>query len=360
MLSVRALVALIMTVLLAGCGGAGGVVFDPATPGVVWSRARDDDLERGVLNAVAVGGPGLVAVGQDRAEGRWDWAGVWVSEDGFDWTRTSLDEATFGGEGTLTINSVVAGGPGLVAVGVHGTDSDPIRSRDDGVVWVSPDGYNWTRVWDEDLSGAWLSCVTVGGPGLVAVGSGVWVSEDGYDWTRIRGEAAPDTSDISAVTAGGPGLVAVGFEGVWLSEDGYAWTLVDLPPDGQHLPPLEWGLVAGGPGLVAVGTGHGVPGLLTSHPPTRAFGWVSTDGRNWTRGPIGEDGAWVSAVAVGGPGLVAVGSSVWLSADGQNWSHPDDLPYDLDELRSVVAFGPHVIAVGGRYHTAIWVSPPPG
>ena len=75
------------------------------------------------------GGPGLVAIGM---EGYCDdlvcpetahgyVPVVWTSVDGLTWSRVPHDEAVFGqGDDSLRLGSVVAGGPGLVAVGRGG------------------------------------------------------------------------------------------------------------------------------------------------------------------------------------------------------------------------------------------------
>jgi hypothetical protein len=98
--------------------------------------------------SVTVGGPGLVAVG-------WDWSGgdidaaVWTSPDGVTWSRVPHDESIFGGPGFQEILSVAVGGPGLVAVGLDEAGGDR-----DAVVWTSPDGITWSRVpHDESIFG---------------------------------------------------------------------------------------------------------------------------------------------------------------------------------------------------------------
>jgi hypothetical protein len=72
------------------------------------------------------------------------------------------------------MSSVTVGGPGLVAVGAEQTSGH-------AVVWTSPDGITWSRVPDDeavfvgtdrsDPNGQWMNGVTAGGPGLVAVGA---------------------------------------------------------------------------------------------------------------------------------------------------------------------------------------------
>ena len=91
---------------------------------------------------VTIGGPGFVAVGRqevctdlpepdesnsvqlDDARGidpvtvcSDRHAVVWTSVDGLSWSRVPHDEAIFGGADFYRMNSVIAGGPGLVAVG---------------------------------------------------------------------------------------------------------------------------------------------------------------------------------------------------------------------------------------------------
>ncbi len=114
--------------------------------------------------------------------------------------------------------SVTAGGPGLVAVGSDRTGNNP-----EAAVWTSPDGITWSRVptqWVRGRGGEEMLSVTVGGPGLVAVGhelsagvnAAVWTSSDGISWSRVPHDESVFGGQMHSVTAGGPGLVAVGWE----------------------------------------------------------------------------------------------------------------------------------------------------
>jgi hypothetical protein len=76
---------------------------------------------------VVAGGPGLVAVGFEHSGADGD-AAVWASTDGLVWSRVPRT-VVFGGSGDQQMFSVVAGGPGLVAVGIDFGDA---------AVWVSP------------------------------------------------------------------------------------------------------------------------------------------------------------------------------------------------------------------------------
>ena len=321
-------------------------------------------------------------------------AAVWTSADGLAWTRVPDDEAVFGGVGDQWMSSVVAGGPGLVAVGVDGTSGDL-----DAAVWTSTDGLTWARVPDDEavfggVGDQSMSSVVAGGPGLVAVGSdgangnaAVWTSADGLAWTRVPDDEAVfggvGYRAMWSVVAGGPGLVAVGEDAswsgsemeqhavVWTSTDGLAWAQVpdDEAAFGDARDRPMRSVVAGGPGLVAVGW----DGSEEPH----AVVWTSTDGLTWAPVPddesvFGNSGMYSAAAA--GPGLVAVGAdplrqhaAVWTSTDGTTWARvPDSEAISGNcAMISVVAWGSGLVAVGGeltddRWEAAVWVSPPDG
>ncbi|MGI9648141.1 MAG: hypothetical protein ACR2OI_06445, partial [Acidimicrobiia bacterium] len=320
-----------------------------------WTRVPQDEAVFGgertqVMWGVTVGGPGLVAVGWDGPD-----AAVWISLDGIDWLRVPHDETVFGG---ASMFDVTVGGPGLVAVGI--VDPVPVAggapggySGGDAAVWTSVDGITWSRVpHDDTVFGGFdfqsIRSVTAGGPGLVAVGahgvgpghnySLVWTSVDGITWSRIpHDDAVFGASEMEAVTVGGPGLVAVGTAilnddedqtaAVWISVDGITWSAV--PHDGAVFGGEFGGVTmnsvtVGGPGLVAAGDALSPNG-------TDAVVWTSVDGITWSRLPhdeavFGQDRTMWSVTA-GGPGLVAVGethgpslAAVWVSDDGITWS----------------------------------------
>jgi len=313
------------------------------------------------------------------------------------------DAASFNG---TAMYAVTAGGPGLVAVGANGLEyytregaadlggyegEAPVGTGD-AVVWTSPDGFTWSRV-PHDVAtfggdgGQQMFDVTVGGPGLVAVGrdgpvadgegnAAVWTSRDGFTWSRVAHDEAVFGGEgeqrMVSVTAGGSGLVAVGFdrpaeqgEGnavVWTSPDGFVWSRVphDEAVFGGDSRQMMLSVTTGGPGLVAVGTdGYSYLGnedphterpdeLATVALASDAAVWTSPDGFTWSRVPHDEDVFATSgkqypagaheeqmlSVTAGGPGLVAVGfdsvddcgwdSAVWTSPDGLNWSRVPD------------------------------------
>ena len=311
----------------------------------VWSRVPHDEAVFGeggpITYGVTAGGPGLVAVGSDGSDDGGLDAAVWTSPDGITWSRVPHDETTFSGGGDLVMRSVIAGGPGLVAVGSDWSGDDVVAA-----VWTSPDGITWSRVpHDESVFGGGgdqlMASVTAGGPGLVAVGSDylgdgagavVWTSPDGIAWSRVPHDEAvfggEHSPQMYGVTAGGPGLVAVGSDGgfravVWSSPDGITWSRVphDEPIFGGEGLPVMNSVTAGGPGLVAVGSDQPFDSANNN-----AAVWTSPDGITWSRVPhdeavFGGEGDYVMvSVTAGGPGLVAVGSdsglgvAVWVKA----------------------------------------------
>jgi hypothetical protein len=120
--------------------------------------------------SVIAGGPGLVAVGDDSSGGDGD-AAVWTSGDGVAWSRVLADAAVFGGAADQSMQAVTIGGPGLVAVGFDFAGGDQ-----DGAVWSSADGLVWSRVSAVEgvlggTSNQFMRRVVAGGPGLVVVGA---------------------------------------------------------------------------------------------------------------------------------------------------------------------------------------------
>jgi hypothetical protein len=375
----RAARLLALALAAASCSSA-------SSPSLAWSRVPHDEAVFGdagdqvFMNDVTAGGPGLVAVGSDNLLG--GRAAVWTSPDGITWSRVPHDEAVFGGDGSQIMNGVTAAGPGLVAVGYSGPEEGEL----DAAVWTSPDGITWSRVpHDEVVFGGKgpvvMNSVTVGGPGLVAVGragpmtpqeavAAVWTSLDGITWSRVHHDEADfggrGNLFMNSVAAGGPGLVAVGGTHswqrgdpapVWTSPDGITWSRV--PDDEAVFPGLMEirSVTAGGPGLVAVG--------YDSTEESAAV-WTSPDGVTWSRVPNdeavfgGEGDQVMNGVTVSERGLllVAVGSVmgpesvhsiVWTSPDGISWSR---VPRDADAfgpgqvINSVTTAGPGLVAVG--------------
>lgn len=123
---------------------------------------------------------------------------------------------------------------------------------------------------------------------------------------------------------------------------------------------LMTAVARGGPGLVAVGcTGR------DGEEPCRPVVWTSEEGVNWTRSaPLAEAGEIFDIVAAG-PGLVAVGAvgeeqeadgAVWVSSDGFGWSLITDPSVfggpGWQQLRGIAVGPTGLVAVG----TGVWTS----
>ncbi|MGI9624054.1 MAG: hypothetical protein ACR2PK_14555, partial [Acidimicrobiales bacterium] len=284
-----------------------------------------------------------------------------------------VETTVFGGAGAQTMSSVIAGGPGLVAVG---------HDRTNAAVWTSADGLTWSRILHDEtaFANAAMISVTKGGPGLVAVGvarggAAVWTSAQGVAWSRVpHDDVTFGGSVMTSVSTGGPGLVAVGWAGsddnsdaaVWTSVDGMTWSRVrEESVFGGTGSQVINGVTSGGPGLVAVGRDWDTGVLIAGVPEPRdedAAVWTSVDGLEWSRVPHdgavfgGTGGEAMSDVIASGSGVVAVGGDssrgiVWTSVDGLEWSRvPHDeavlgnAPYQKG-IGAVTVGGPGLVAV---------------
>lgn len=307
--------------------------------GIEWERVGASGLDgpgdQRLLDILAAG-PGLVAVGSDGAS-----AAVWTSADASSWTRSSLDEAVFGGAGDQVAAAVATAADGsLVAVG-----SDTGAGDGDAVAWRSTDGgAGWARSPAGELGGPGVQAMadlTVAGSVLVAVGQGgagavAWSSLDGATWQQV--DLGEGRAEAVVAAPGGSGVVAVGSVGAagggldgraWRSEDGRGWepVVVDDGPlgaaDQELLDVVVSAPAEEEPVIAAVGRTNLGPG-------DDAAAWASVDGSAWVRAPHDEDvygGDQVQrmvAVAPLADVLVAVGSSgsapatrdaaVWVTA----------------------------------------------
>lgn len=209
---------------------------------------------------------------------------------------------------------------------------------------------SWSRVQlDPPLAGGDAPSLLVAGPyRLAAVGvrggpATAWTSFDGTTWTRTPSEGL-DGGYLSDIGSGGPGFIATGSRGpeggngeetIWTTEDGISWKrLPDDPVFGDTL--FISAVAPGGPGMVAVGSWMGA--------------WYSSDGSAWERASVppvppevypGDDGEspqiYLTDVADRGGRLVSTGWAmlkdnsevvvVWTSRDGRSWT---DVPTQAD------------------------------
>ena len=320
---------------------------------------------KGILD-VAAGPAGIVAIGYpyDGLGPGVFGPGVWRSPDGRAWERVDL------GFNAVDVNfgAIVAGPSGYVIVG---RDIDFAAPAAHAAVWTSPDGITWTRAADtpgmdvgpcldtgEEPSCGGMLGVTQTESGYVAVGQArsnageqsspaAWTSIDGLTWTRSDAGLAFE-GFLSSVTLGGPGLVAVGIicqptcidaaPGVAaISEDGSTWTFSP---------------VAGATdlhGVANLGDGGqlfalGAPGLVPK-PPAELQLWRSGDGVTWQLVPglpsipdaVAYGGADISAAD---DRLVIVGWAEVTGVDGMsNFAYvsppagPPSAPTDLPSPR---------------------------
>jgi hypothetical protein len=129
----------------------------------------------------------VVAVGYDESRGDRD-AATWVLNHGV-WDRVS--RRALRAPGSQEMNAVALGGPGMVAAGSTVVDGDR-----DAAVWTTIDGRKWDRVPSEVFGGPgdqeMLGIARVRGRvvtvGYDAAGGdkdvAVWISGDGIHWAR--------------------------------------------------------------------------------------------------------------------------------------------------------------------------------
>jgi hypothetical protein len=304
------------------------------------------------------------------------------------WVRVE-DHGAFTAAG---LNSLVAGGPGLIAVGqaaevVEGVSSDDDTSED-AAVWVSTDGTIWERIVDPSFAGEpetdcgpffvgsqEMTGVAAGPLGVVAVGrdacsSAVWFSEDGLTWTEaIADDWRSNPLAVQAVTAGGPGWVAVGSDGqgnggVWVSVDGLDWTAVsddDLLWADQRVDLFD--IVVGGPGFVAVGI-SGIQGSGNE----QSVIFVSADGLEWDRIDSGavrgaglyrisHDPATGRLITFSRPDAATPHNVAWRSTDGRHWTPSESAGPPANN--SVIWNGERLIATGPGWkstYLSLWAS----
>lgn len=362
------------------------------------------------MNAVAYDGDRFVAVGSE-SSGADEHAAVWISTDGVDWNRIPHDEAVFGGPLGEGMSDVTAGGPGFVAVGSiwDWPSAESSEQIVEEAVWTSPDGEVWTRIADVGVQGdpalVSMNSVISGGPGLIAVGwdfdrytfegnAVVWTSVDGFSWNRVPNQETEFSrafmSDIAPYDGGyvavgaGRGHMFVGTRGctsedecptaAWSSPDGMVWTRVESDAFAGDSGTMN-SLATSGTHIIAGGR-QGETAI-----------WTYDPGANWVRvprsGPLfGGLIIEVHSVAFDGDRVVAVGSRanwdsmneqeefeegdavVWLSPDrGDTWFRaPTDPAFtkfndSLATMRDIVLVDGGFLVVGSvGDDAAVWLA----
>lgn len=277
--------------------------FLSSTDGVNWQV--DNFALPLAANALAAGAGTLVAVGD---------GGIASSPDGgFTWYPSAT-----AGLGGVTFYGVTWGDDQFVAVGSITVPTPPLFSLQQGVIYTSTDGTNWTARESNAVLGDSIHAVLWAGDRFIAVGASsshdvfgdlvlgpptVFTSPDGAAWTRttpLTGAVAGGTA-LLGIAWNGKQFVAVGSPGfnfdsrsVATSADGSSWQYVFPLPDavGATSGALR-SVIWTGAKFVAIGE-------LSSE-------LDSPDGHTWTAHATGANG--LIAVAASGTQCVAVGDT---------------------------------------------------
>jgi hypothetical protein len=309
-------------------GDQGAVWTSP--DGASWTLAPDLPATQPVeyaattMTSIVQGPGGLVAVGTwqtiDVVTPR-----IWYSADGRRWS------SVYSPSGFERIDALAVGGPGYVAVGVISDDGFTGRPQ----VWTSPDGRDWTAGDSLGLTGS-LNDIISGAGMLVAVGGGgpaasAFVSSDGATWTAAPEQEALQGAEMKSVAFRSGAFVATGVmtgpadtfpstPAIWRSPDGLHWSLVLQGGSVQRISQV----VSAEEGFVAIG-GH-FPSAGWSYdpadpnPPADTIQlWFSADGETWsgpTTGFLADGGITLGHATVWGGDLVVPVTMLNAGPDG--------------------------------------------
>ncbi|WP_344480123.1 hypothetical protein [Nonomuraea monospora] len=296
-----------------------------------WKSMSLGGAGRQTLEDVTHGGRGWLAVGGTEPNVGVTDPLLVTSTDGESWKRVSVtgDLARHSDQPYLRTDVVTAGKEGYVLAGESKDQAGTVSAA----MWFTPDMRKYTRSNKLPQGGAGVRVhdAVASGEGYVAVGGSggadqertvVWYSADGVNWTARDSVSPPGASSagLRRIASYQGKLVAIGtaltngsrraFAAV-SEDDGESWETAWLPADQAA---AVYDLAAAPEGLVAVGW-HGVPGEGDS------AAWTSQDGLSWNRMALtrdrlaGQGTQWLSAVAVDGAEVVALGRSTTYSAD---------------------------------------------
>jgi len=389
--------------------------------GTSWTRvAKDPDVftESGAMLDVIAVDTGLVAAGNIDELGDDGTVGArpaaWFSPDGVAWSRVFEGDWIDTVGGSLPGFTALERAPSGVVVGAGGAENSLGEAV--AAVWASLDGESWERVDpDADVFGPGTGIVDVawGSAGFVAVGTvddtetALWRSSDGYSWSRIEIAGQPfdeagvgwsvEPLEAGYVAFGPPHWAEDHQDGnvtLWTSPDGSIWSRAHTIGQGfaEAVVVTETGIAVAGASFdvgdfhAAVWTG---PNLDPSNPPSSDTSEaLSTVAETTTPVPelapaglvtveritdesLDEYGERIWAMAVGGPGIVAVGevmtpddmdAVVVVSTDGRNWDRVDDPAVfggeGWDELHAIWSSSTGLIAQGrdaeASYPDVVW------
>jgi len=214
----------------------------------------------------------------------------------------------------------------------------------EAAVWWSDDGASWHLAQEFPVDTR-MHALTVGGPGFVVAGAtqdgaAVWTSADGRDWEPVR-DPSLARGTIFQLISTASGLVAFGSrwgEGddgaIWTSSDGLAWLAATNETGLTVARGLQAVASYGGRAIAFVSEGD-------EHPPGI---WETTGRAEWTRTGTLKDVGFISKIAGGARGWVALGSDqAWTSTDGRTWNEGVPGP---DVHEDVIVDDAGFIAVG--------------
>ena len=323
---------------------------------IAWTKVASAAAGPGLRNtdyqsAVATLGDVMV-VAQD-SQGELPGPAFWYSEDGRTWTEATVSEPL---SESIWVADMTVGGPGLVAVG-GAYVGDPNDPTTEVAIWTSSDGRSWTRVKGPALGPGELHKVGTTVGGLIAFGGdgtegAIWTSPDGTDWSRAAVPSGFAPWDVT------------------LAESDGALLAFDVRTEADDSPIDEWradsltqwtrlGTLPHSAGQRLAQVVHGPTGWVASG----GVFLASTDGVTWSVVPKPPDAQAVVADAGGFIGVdFRITSSgcvyddydtineTWTSADGRTWLHlPEDPRLNHGSINALLIRGETLYGFGLGY-----------
>ena len=203
-----------------------------------------------------------------------------------------------------------------------------IVTGDDGYIWTSSDGLNWT-LQSTDTTSTLYSIIYANSEFIVAGGfdGAILTSPDGITWKTVYSTTLSN-SYFGGIAYGSNGLVAFekDYEKLFKSTNGTTWTNVSSP--------------ISSPSCIAYG--HGEYVLFGNN---HNYCEVSSDGINWSEETVGAQN--IHGVIYDGREFIAYGGgSIISSTDGISWTAiADSLDYDMSG-KAVINNGTMYIPTG--------------
>ena len=231
---------------------------------------------------------------------------LWTSSDGGTWTPIPQDEFVYS-----IATAIATNGPVLaVATGFFAVGSGAVLTSSNGGTWEEQQPGGTARVLDVHGDAERFVAVGFRGDESADFSPVIWVSPDGVDWTDVSPSGARG-SLRSIVRASSGAYLAAGSDGegslvVWRSDSGIDWQSV--PIDGPTADP-NWP-------LVRLAASDESVALIAD----TAAGWASWGSENGTRwdeagGFVGPTGPYLMSAELSGDKVVIFigeGSQLWV------------------------------------------------